>query len=412
VGPAVPHQPVADLSAAQVRRIAVAASGLSDPRPPGRVDRRHLRRVLGQLGLLQLDSVNVLARAHYLPLFSRLGDYPIALLEEAAWGPRRELFEYWGHEASLLPLATQPLLRWRMARAAEHYDTWGGPARLARERPEFIAATLAEVAARGPLRAGELAAEGAARGGPWWGWREAKVALEWLFWIGAVTTADRRGFERRYDLPERVLPAEVLAVPTPAPADAQRDLVRIGARALGIATEAELRDYFRLGVLDARARVGELVELGELLPMSVSGWRRPAYLWHAARLPARVSARALLAPFDPLVWERTRIERIFDFRYRVEIYVPAPQRLHGYYVLPFLLRDRLVARVDLKADRRGRTLLVRAAYAEPRAPAETAEELAAELALMAGWLGLERVSVRPRGDVAAALSVALNLRLS
>jgi uncharacterized protein YcaQ len=399
------HHP-ADLSPAQVRRIAVAASGLADGRPTGRIDRRHLRRVLAQLGLLQIDSVNVLARAHYLPLFSRLGGYPTGLLDEAAWSPRRELFEYWGHEASLLPLSSQPLLRWRMRRAAEQYDTWGGPARLAKERPEFIAATLAEVAARGPLRAADLEAEGSTRGGRWWGWRDAKVALEWLFWVGAVTTADRRGFERRYDLPERVLPAAVLAAPTPDPADAQRDLVRIAARALGIAAESDLRDYFRLGLLDARARVAELTEAGELLPVTVAGWRRPAYLWHRARVPARVNARALLAPFDPLVWERARTERIFGFRYRVEIYVPAPQRVHGYYVLPFLLRDRLVARVDLKADRIGRALLVQAAYAEPGAPAETAAELAAELAGMAGWLGLDRVLVGARGDLAPALSAA------
>lgn len=389
-----------------MRRIAVAASGLADPRPGGRVDRRHLRRVLARLGLLQIDSVNVLARAHYLPLFARLGGYPTGLLDEAAWGRRRELFEYWGHEASLLPLATQPLLRWRMARAASDYDTWGGPARLAKERPEFIAATLAAVRDRGPVRAADLEDGGRARGGPWWGWREAKIALEWLFWIGAVTTADRRGFERRYDLPERVLPAAILDAPTPDPADAQRELIRIGARALGIAAESDLRDYFRLGVSDARARLGELVETGELLPVSVLGWRRPAYLWHHARVPSRVNARALLAPFDPLVWERARTERIFGFRYRVEIYVPAPQRVHGYYVLPFLLRDRLVARVDLKADRAGRALLVQGAYRETGAPGETAGELAAELTRMAGWLGLDRVRVAPRGDLAPALSAA------
>ncbi len=400
-------EPVAEFSPAQVRRIAVAASGLAEGRPSGRVDRRHLRRVLDHVGLLQIDSVNVLVRAHYLPLFSRLGPYPMPLLDAAAGGRHRELFEYWGHEASLLPLASQPLMRWRMARAAEQYATWGGPARLARERPEFIAATLAEVEARGPVRAGDLEEEGAARGGSWWGWREAKLALEWLFWTGAVTTADRRGFERRYDLPERVLPAAVLDAPTPAPADAQRELVRFGAAALGVAVESDLRDYFRLGVAEARARVGELVESGELLPVAVRGWRRPAYLWHQARVPARVTARALLAPFDPLVWERARTERIFGFRYRVEIYVPAPQRVHGYYVLPFLLRDRLVARVDLKADRAGGALLVQAGYGEPGAPPETARELAAELALMAGWLGLERVTVRPRGDLAAALSAAV-----
>jgi len=395
------------LSAAQARRIAVVATGLAEPRPGGRIDRRHLRRVVGRLGLLQIDSVNVLARAHYLPLFSRLGAYPPALLDDAAWGRPRELFEYWGHEASLLPLGTQPLLRWRMARALDHFAAWGRPARLAQERPDYVSAVLREVTLRGPTRAGDLEEEGTARGGPWWGWRDAKVALEWLFWTGALTTADRRGFERRYDLPERVLPPAVLEAPTPTVADAQRDLVRIGARALGIAAEPDLRDYFRLPALDARARVAELVESGELLPASVEAWRRPAYLWHEARTPARVRARALLAPFDPLVWERARTERIFGFRYRIEIYVPAPQRVFGYYVLPFLLRDRLVARVDLKADRAASALLVQAAYGEERAPAETAAELAAELRLMAQWLGLQRVLVRPRGDLAPALAAAL-----
>lgn len=409
----VAASPSLSLSPAQARRIAVAAAGLAEPRPTGRVDRRHLRRVVGRLGLLQLDSVNVLARAHYLPLYSRLGGYPSALLDEAAWGPRRELFEYWGHEASLLPMASQPLLRWRMSRAAEHYDTWGRPARLARERPDYIRAVLAEVTARGPLRASDLEEEGVIRGGSWWGWRDAKVALEWLFWIGAVMTADRRGFERRYDLPERVLPAAVLRAPTPVPADAQRELVRIGARALGVATESDLRDYFRLPLTDARSRVAELVESGELLPVAVAGWRYPGYLWHEARIPARVAARALLSPFDPLVWERARTQRIFDFRYRIEIYVPAAQRVHGYYVLPFLLRDRLVARVDLKADRSAGALLVPAAYAQDSAAKgsaakDTPEQLAAELADMAGWLGLDRVLVGARGDLAPALASAVS----
>ncbi len=382
----------------------MAAAGLAEARPGGRPDRRHLRRVIERLGLFQIDSVNVLARAHYLPLFSRIGPYPLRLLDDAAWSRRRELFEYWGHEASLLPLGAHPLLRWRMARAAEQFEAWGRTARLARERPDYVAAVLREVTQRGPLRAGALEEEGAARGGPWWGWREAKVALEWLFWTGQVTTAGRRTFERLYDLPERVLPPAVLDAPTPEPADAQRELMRISARALGVAAEPDLRDYFRLPLGDARARVGELVDSGELLPVTVEGWRRPAYLWHEARLPRRVRARALLAPFDPLVWERARTERIFGFRYRIEIYVPAPDRVHGYYVLPFLLGDRLVARVDLKADRLGSALLVQAAYAEAKAPRETAQGLAAELRLMATWLGLERVVVGARGDLAPALS--------
>lgn len=391
------------LSAGQARRIALAAAGFADPPPAGRPDRRHLRRVLSRTGLLQLDSVNVLARAHYLPVFSRLGPYPRALLDEAAWGPRRELFEYWAHEASLVPVAMHPLLRWRMARAAERYETWGGPARLARERPDYVAAVLAEVRRRGPLAASELDGNAPRRTGPWWDWHETKVALEWLFWTGQVTTAYRRGFERRYDVPERVLPAAVLAAPTPAEPDAQRELVRIAARGLGVATAGDLRDYFRLPLGDTRARVAELVESAELVPVAVAGWRAPAYLWPAARLPRRVSGQALLAPFDPLVWERSRAERLFGFRYRVEIYVPAGQRVHGYYVLPFRLGDQLVARVDLKADRAGSALLVQGAYAEPHAPAQTAAALTGALRSMADWLELDRVVVRQRGDLAAGL---------
>ncbi len=407
-GPAAP--PVAlELTAGAARRVALAAQGFLDPRPTGRPDRRHLRRVLDRVGLFQIDSVNVLVRSHYLPLYSRLGAYPVELLTAAAYRDH-ELFEYWGHEASLLPVRLQPVLRWRMARAAAGEDAWGRPTRLARDRPGYIDAVLAEVAARGPVGAGELEPAGAQRGGPWWGWKDSKVALEWLFWIGAVTTAGRRSFERLYDLTERVLPPAVLAAPTPAREDAQRELVRVTARAHGVATESDLRDYFRLRVGECRARVRELVATGELLPVRVRGWRPPAYLWHQARIPRRARVRALLSPFDSLVWERSRTERLFDFRFRLEIYTPSPQRVHGYYVLPFLLGDRLVARVDLKSDRSARTLRVPAAYAEPGAPPETAAELAVELRTLAGWLGLDRVAVGDRGDLGPALHAALASR--
>jgi len=402
--PTVPRarRPVERLSAAQARRIALAAQGFADPPPAGAPNGWAVRRLIDRVGLVQIDSVNVLQRAHYLPLFSRAGPYDTALLDRAAHYAPRRLFEYWGHEASLLPVTLQPALRWRMDRAA--HEAWGGMRRIQRDRPELVARVLDEVRASGPVAASEvLEHERPKRTGPWWDWSDVKRAFEWLFWSGQITSARRRGFERLYDLPERVLPAEVIAAPTPAVDDAQRELVRVAARSLGVASERDLRDYFRLDLADARARVAELEEAGELVPVEVEGWTAPAYLDPAARMPRRVRACALIGPFDSLIWERSRVERLFGFRYRIEIYVPAPKRVHGYYVLPFLLGDRLVARVDLKADRRAGALRVQAAHAEPDAPAESAEELRAGLESMAGWLGLERIDVVPRGDLAPAL---------
>jgi uncharacterized protein YcaQ len=399
------RRPLERLSAAQARRIVLAAQGLAQPRPARPPDGWSLRRVLDHVGLVQIDSVNVLQRAHYLTLFSRLGPYPTELLDRAAHRAPRRLFEYWGHEASLLPVALQPLLRWRMDRA--HREAWGGIRRIREERPELVARVLEEVADRGPLAAGDVADhDGPLRTGPWWDRSDAKRAFEWLFWSGQITSARRRGFERLYDLPERVLPPEVIATPTPPVEDAQRELVRIAARACGVGAERDLRDYFRLPVAEARARIEELVEAGELWPVEVEGWTVPGYLDPAARLPRSVDARALICPFDSLVWERARTERVFGFRYRIEIYVPAPKRVHGYYVLPFLLGDRLVARVDLKADRAAGVLRVQAAHAEPEAPERTADALTAELRAMAGWLGLGSVAIVPRGDLAPALGLA------
>ena len=403
------------LSAAEARRVALTAQGfgadgprapaLGTPTIPGG---RHLRAVLGRVGLLQIDSVNALCRSHYLPLFSRLGAYPVELLDRAAFAPgrRQTLFEYWGHEASLLPVAMHPLLRWRMARAARGEGIYGSLRRIVREQPALVERVHAEIAARGPTRAGELAhldpvspAVRRAGASSWWGWGDVKRAVEFLFWSGRLTAAGRAGnFERLYAVPGAVLPPEILAAPTPPEDAAQRELLLVAARALGVATEGDLRDYFRLDVADTRARLRELVEGGELWPVRVEGWRASAYLHPAARFPRRPGeARALLSPFDSLVWERARTERLFHgFRYRLEIYTPAHRRVHGYYVLPFLLGERLAARVDLRADRAAGVLRVPDAHAEMDVPVATvAGPLAEELRLLATWLGLDRVRVEP-----------------
>ncbi len=398
------------LSAAQARRIALGAQGFADPRPTGRVDARHLRRVIARLGVLQIDSVNVFCRTHYMPLFSRLGPYPREALDRLTAhtaGPvRREMFEYWAHEASLVPVELQPLLRWRMERAQA--EAWGGMRRIARDNPHLLDEVLSLVREHGPIRAGETGvARPARRPGEMWNWHDGKVALEFLFWAGQVTAARRINFERLYDLPERVLPPEVLAVPTPSVDAAQRDLVRVAAAAYGVATEPDLRDYFRLPHADSKARVAELVEAGELAPVDVEGWSAPAYLWPGARRPRRVTARALLSPFDSLIWFRERTERLFGFRYRIEIYTPAPKRVYGYYVLPFLLGEALVARVDLKSDRQAGVLRVQGSYLEDGAdPYCVAGELAQELTTTAQWLGLSGVEVMPRGDLATDLAKA------
>ncbi|MBA3864791.1 MAG: winged helix-turn-helix domain-containing protein [Solirubrobacterales bacterium] len=411
--------PEFDLSSKQARRLAVAAQGFGRPRPSGRVDARHLRRAIDDVGLLQLDSVNVFCRSHYMPVFSRLGPYPRQALDRLAWhenpggksgrAGQRDLIEYWGHEASLLPVELQPLLRWRMERAGAL--AWKGVARVAAEQPELLEFVLDMVRKRGPLRASDLARKGRKREpGEMWNWSEEKTALEYLFFAGRVCAARRVNFERLYDLPERVLPRQVLEAPTPSEEEAQRQLILIAAKRLGVATEPDLGDYFRLPRAESKARVTELAEDGGLVPVRVEGWRQPAYL--SAERPQGMrrtaAARALLTPFDSLVWARERTERLFGFRYRIEIYVPAPKRVYGYYVLPFLLGNRLVARVDLKSDRQKGVLRVRGAFAEPDVDTGlVAKELAEELRLLSDWLELGSVSVARKGDLAPALRRAL-----
>ena len=399
------------LSAAAARRVALAAQGFGRPRPAQPPGTRQLRGLVSRLGVLQLDSVNVFCRAHYMPAFSRLGPYDRSLLDRlSAYDtsrPTRRLVEYWAHEASLIPVENHPLFRWRMA--SVDAEAWGSIRRVIHERPTLVADTLELVATRGPVRASATGIpRPEPRPGHMWNWHDGKVALEYLFFTGQVTAAGRVNFERLYDLPERVLPADVLAAATPEPVEAQRELVRIAAAALGVGTEPDLGDYFRLPRADSKARVAELSAAGELIEVEVAGWGAPAYLWPQARRPRRIEARALLSPFDPLVWFRARAERVFGFRYRIEIYVPAPKRVHGYYVLPFLLGDALVARVDLKADRQAGCLLVQAAFGEPGIePGRVAAELAAELRVTAAWLGLADVVVRRRGDLAPALQRAI-----
>ncbi|AGL20300.1 winged helix-turn-helix domain-containing protein [Actinoplanes sp. N902-109] len=396
------------LSVAQARRITLAAQGFTDPRPGGATDMRHLRRVLRRLHLIQMDSVNVLQRAHFMPLYSRLGPYDPGLLDRAAYRNPRELFEFWGHEASLITVDLQPLFRWRMARARDY--AWGGMVRIATQQPELVARVLGEVRDRGPITAAEIEHDVPRTKDHWgWNWSAVKQALEWLFYSGEITAAERTtSFARRYDLTERVLPRAILDAPTPSPQDSFRALVELSARTLGVAAEAELRDYFRLPVAGFKQAVAELIEDKVLLPVTVNGWKGPVYLHQDARLPRWVRAATLVSPFDPLIWERGRTERLFEMNYRIEIYVPAAQRLYGYYVLPFLMGDRFAARVDLKADRKNGVLQIPAAWLEPAADQEeTATALAAELRRLAGWLGLATVSQPERGDFAGPLSKAL-----
>ncbi|QGA49165.1 winged helix-turn-helix domain-containing protein [Pseudomonas brassicacearum] len=393
----------------QARRLALAAQGFDGRSPPASVQPSRLNRLIERLGVLQIDSVNALVRSHYLPLFSRLGHYNRDLLDQAAWsqGRRRTLFEYWGHEASLLPMSMYPLMRWRMSRASGGEGIYQQLARFGHERQDVIRRVLASVQEQGAIGAGSLSTR-KEKAGPWWDWSAEKHALEWLFAAGEVTVAGRRGFERLYDLPERVLPASILQQPLPDEAQAQRALLLHAADALGIATEKDLRDYFRLDPADSRGRLAELEEAGELLRCQVQGWKQPAWCRPAAKIPRKVAASALLSPFDSLVWERGRTERLFDFRYRLEIYTPVHKRVYGYYVLPFLHHERIAARVDLRAERALGQLAVHAVHEDASGLDEEGMlALALNLQRMARWLGLERVQLNCQRVSGVRLAVAL-----
>lgn len=397
------------ISLKSARRLALTAQGFSGAQPAaGKTTRwQALSKVIDGLNLLQIDSVNVLSRSHYLPLFSRLGAYDKAVLDKHTLAPKnRRCFEYWAHEASILPYRYQPLLRWRMDDARNGTGIYKGLVEFARDKSQVIAQTLDKVRAEGPLRPRDFG-QPAVRSGEWWGWNEHKTALEYLFWTGDVTTASRNGFERLYDVPERVLPDDTHAAPAPGRTDAIRELVRHSARALGISTETDIRDYFRLPVADARQAVADLVETGELHTVEVQGWNKPGYIWHQAKSARSYERATLLSPFDPLVWNRDRAERLFGFRYRIEIYTPAPKRQFGYYVLPFLTGEQLAGRLCMKADRQAGTLRVNAAWHEDGAdPGAASDAIAPALHDMSQWLDLERVEISGRGNMAKTLKSA------
>lgn len=393
------------LSSAQARRIALAAQGFVD-RPHTTPTMRTLDRTVRRTGVLQVDSVNVLQRAHYMPLYSRMGSYDVGLLHRASQRRPRRMVEYWAHVQALMPVDLWPVMQHRM----DGYRTLRGKWTVMKAKPELEASVLAEVRERGASTARDLD-DGLPRAKENWGWNwsDTRKVLDYLFLVGDLAIAGRNSqFEVLYDLPERVIPAEVLALPTPSSEDTSRELIRRAAISHGVATAQCLRDYYRMPAAGVAPAIADLVDAGELLPVTVDGWNRPAYLHRDAKVPRRVAARALLSPFDPVVWERGRAENLFGFRYRIEIYVPAHKRVHGYYVLPFLQDEALVARVDLKSDRKSGSLLVRSAHREPATDeARVAEGLAASLVELATFLDLRHVRVEPKGDLAPALDQAL-----
>jgi uncharacterized protein YcaQ len=397
------------ISAALARRIALAAQGFgarpsAGPGPgPGT---RQFNLLLRRLALLQIDSVNVYERSHYQPVFARLGHYDKSALDSVTYG--KGVTEYWAHEASFLPIETLPLMAWRKNDYRDRFlagTAQAGSAEAA--EASMIPWLRAELAAKGPMRASEIEHDSNRRQGPWWGWSEAKRGLETMFRVGDVVSAGRVRFERVYALPEQVLPASVLGVEVPRE-EAVRQLMSMSARAHGIGTLKDFADYFRLKTVDALPAVLSLVEEGELVPVEVEGWSKPAWLHRDARRPRRLEAEALLSPFDPVVWERSRTERLFDFHYRIEIYTPEPKRVYGYYTLPVLIDDRLPARIDLKSDRQSGVLRVQSAWAEPGLLPDDVPRIAALLRRAAAWQGLPGdIHLTGKGTLAPALAAEL-----
>lgn len=379
----------------QARRFALAAQGITDGRATGKVDVRHFRKVIGQVGLIQLDSVNVFTRAHYMPFFSRIGPYDRDALDSWIWDSG-EVFEYWGHEASLIPTAHHRLFRWRMERGVK----WNRMRHLEENYPEYIQEVLEQVRERGPLRTRDLHAPGERDPGSMWGWSDGKVALEVLFLQGKVTASDRPNFARMYDLTERVVPEEHLEAEAPEGEGGPEELIMLAAKSLGVGTADDLADYYRISMPMARPIIRRLVESGRLTEVEVEGWKTPAYLHPDAILPRQARGTTLLSPFDSLIWYRPRVERLWGFHYRIEIYVPEPQRVYGYYVLPFLRDGDLVARVDLKTSRRDRRLQVRGVFAEDGVDKKSVgRALRKELDLIADWLDLEDLEISRNGNL-------------
>jgi uncharacterized protein len=395
------------VSIAEARRIALHAQGFAGQLRDTKATWPKMQAMINKLHLLQIDSVNVLVRSHYLPLYARLGHYDVAALDARCFTQhKRHFFECWAHEASLVPLDLHPLMRWRMDRARVGNGTYKSMNQYGLENKAFLKSTLEHIQNNGSIRSSEVPGGGKSEGG-WWGWSKGKMTLETLFDQGLLTAATRQGFERIYDLPERVLPSDILNKPTPGERESFRILIEKSAEALGIATEFDLRDYFRLPVAEARQAVLDNVEAGILLPVSVEGWKPQAYLHRDAKIPRKAGATALLSPFDPIVWDRDRAERLFNFHYRIELYTPGPKRKFGYYVLPFMVGEKLGGRLCLKSDRESGTLLVNRSHVESdQNQNDVAPAIAKEVQLMSQWLGLGKVKIARTGNFAKALSAA------